>query len=111
MSHLEHLCVANFACLLLNLTCLYRRMSMWLVVLTCVCCQRRGSEDRHGTIKLSRQADSLLQLAAAVHDLNALSASAGAADACRSDLPQNKKLKVRSKCDSRRWTGHAAGCA
>ncbi|KAL3152001.1 hypothetical protein ABBQ32_001121 [Trebouxia sp. C0010 RCD-2024] len=54
---------------------------------------RWGSEDRHGIIKISRQADSFLQLAAAVHHLNAMSGSTGAMRPNRSDPPQ-KKLKV-----------------
>lgn len=61
--------------------------------LTCCC---RGSEDKHGEITLSRQTSSLLQLTAAVHHLNAWSASTGAADAGRPDLPHHKKLKVQA---------------
>ncbi|KAL3142819.1 hypothetical protein ABBQ38_003115 [Trebouxia sp. C0009 RCD-2024] len=52
---------------------------------------RWGSEDRHGIIKMSRQADSFLQLAAAVQHLNAMSGSTGATEP--GDPPQ-KKLKV-----------------
>lgn len=45
---------------------------------------------------LSRQASSLLQLTAAVHHLNANSASTGTAEAGRPDLPHSKKLKVQA---------------
>ncbi len=57
----------------------------------------RGHEAKHGDVVFTRQADSLLQLTAALHHLNASTAHTAAANGDKAGLPQSKKPRVRSR--------------
>ena len=80
---------------------LHVRLQQVVDELMCVaqCGAYRGNEDKHGGIVLTRQADSFLQLTAAVHHLNATTGStAAAAPAGHTGSPQTKKLRVSWMC-------------